>query len=1258
MTDREIFMNAPIQASAKELESYLTEACGDDAVLRSRLNAMFAVAQRKSGFMEAPEASWRRSSQIGSEDEDELIGDTIGNYNLLQEIGRGGFGIVYMAEQWRPVKRCVALKILKLGMDTKQVIARFEAERQALAMMEHPNIAKVFDAGETDMGRPYFVMELVKGVSITQYCDNHHLTTEQRLRLFLKVCDAIQHAHQKGIIHRDIKPSNVLITMHGDEAMPKVIDFGVAKAIHAELTDETLVTRYEQFIGTPAYMSPEQTPFSGLDIDTRSDIYALGVLLYELLTGETPFDAKELDRVGQDKIRRRIREMDPPKPSTRVRRLTVSSLTELANYRSVEPRRLRVQLRGDLDWIVMKALEKDRARRYESASGLAADIGRHLNHEPVLAAAPSSAYRFAKFARKHRVALLVTGSIMGMLSIGIIVSSLFAIESTRAKHAERDAKMALSKQLLETDTAKQTATFRLAEELLQSGKTIVGVAHLAAIVREYPENGVYAERLLSALTMRNFPRQLVKPMGRDATGTPSAMFSPDGSKVITGSSSDSKARIWNALTGERLLELRTDNRYVHYAEFSPDGRRVLTASGGLHGLSGGSLQIWDAQSGELLSTIVHKKLVEVARFSPGGERVFSGSDDGMLKITDVESGELLASHQHSNSIIQGAFCPLGSARIVTASIDKTARILDADNGRIIHQLNHDDRVWSARFSNDGRRIVTGCEDGSAYVWDAATGEKLSQTLKHDERVFYAEFSHDGRLLATASFDGTARLWEVTTGLPTTDSLWHKDTVWRVHFDHSGDRIVTYSSDGTAQVWDVLSGNPIGGRLRHQEPVLAARFSPNGMRVVTASIDGTTRLWEAPVSTPNSLVLRSSIHSGYVRRGGRSFGTFSDDGRQIATIGSDRYVRIWDSETGHESVSPRTHGGVPSAIRITPGGKHVITSTLSKGVRIWDMLEDKVIHQMLDQESAIIDVSPDGKMIVAAPSNGPAFVWDVETGEQVSGPLEHHDEIRCVRFSASGELVATGSVDQSAKIWRSDRGELITSLNRHTELVRTIAFSPDDRRLVTGSDDHSALIWDCQTGEVMGQPLRHGGRIKHAAFSPDGKRVLTASANGLAQLWNAETGLLSAPAMRHESGVDYATFSPDGLRVATASRDGTGRVWDSETGLPVSEPLLHEDWVTYAEFSPDGQKLITAGDDATVRVWSSPSLSLPVPQWFPDWAEAVVGNKLEKNGVVVAMDWESIERITHRAKSQAGDDVYARAARWYYADPNTREVSPD
>jgi serine/threonine protein kinase len=454
----EALFQAAVQLTGAERTSFLNGACLGDDVLRLRLEALLAAHDEPDAL--SPNGAPVVAATIKldfPEAPDEAVGQTLGRYKLLERLGEGGCGVVYVAEQTQPVRRRVALKVIKLGMDTKQVVARFEAERQALAMMDHPNIAKVLDAGTTDTGRPYFVMELVRGIRITDYCDQNQLSTKERLELFIKICQAIQHAHQKGIIHRDIKPSNILVTLHDGVPVPKVIDFGIAKATEGRLTDATVYTQLHQFIGTPAYMSPEQAEMSGLDIDTRSDIYSLGVLLYELLSGRTPFDANELMSQGIDQMRKTIREKEPVRPSTRFATLKGEDLTTTAKRRSTDSSKLVHQLKGDLDWIVMKCLEKDRTRRYETANGIAADLRRHLNNEPIVARPPSSAYRFQKLIRRNKVAFAAAGAVAVALLLGVIVSTAQAIRATRAKREALTAQAEETKQRRQADAARSQA---------------------------------------------------------------------------------------------------------------------------------------------------------------------------------------------------------------------------------------------------------------------------------------------------------------------------------------------------------------------------------------------------------------------------------------------------------------------------------------------------------------------------------------------------------------------------------------------------------------------------------------------------------------------------------------------------------------------------------------------------------------------------------------------------------------------------------
>jgi serine/threonine protein kinase len=455
----EAIFTAALARPAEERSTYLDQFCGGDAELRRRVEALLQAHDNAGSFLNQPAApasvtTDQAAGQWIDRDAPPALaegpGTVIGSYKLMEQIGEGGMGLVFVAEQQQPIRRKVALKVIKPGMDTRQVVARFEAERQALALMDHPNIAKVLDGGTTDSRRPYFVMELVKGVPITEYCDQNQVSIRERLELFVHVCQAVQHAHQKGIIHRDIKPSNVLITLHDGTPVVKVIDFGVAKAIGQQLTDKTIYTRFSQMVGTPLYMSPEQAWQGGLDVDTRSDIYSLGVLLYELLTGTTPFDKERLRELGYDEMRRIIREEEPPKPSTRVSTLGQAATT-ISTQRQSEPKQLSRLFRGELDWIVMKALEKDRNRRYETANSLAMDVKRYLHDEPVLACPPSAWYRLRKLMRRNKSRLAVAALVLFFLaSLGGVAGWSALQQATQRAARESRVSAGVAEALRET----------------------------------------------------------------------------------------------------------------------------------------------------------------------------------------------------------------------------------------------------------------------------------------------------------------------------------------------------------------------------------------------------------------------------------------------------------------------------------------------------------------------------------------------------------------------------------------------------------------------------------------------------------------------------------------------------------------------------------------------------------------------------------------------------------------------------------------
>ncbi len=656
---------------------------------------------RLSDADEQPQGSPRTTIAVNCDSD--LPAGGIGPYKLIEKIGEGGFGLVFVAEQQAPVKRKVALKLIKPGMDSREVIARFEAERQAVAMMDHPNIARVLDAGTTDSGHPYFVMELVHGIPITDFCDKNRLTMRERLELFVSVCQAVQHAHQKGIIHRDIKPSNVLVTLQDGCPVVKVIDFGIAKALHQQLTDKSVYTRFAQVIGTPLYMSPEQAEMSSLDIDTRSDIYSLGVLLYELLTGTTPFDGKRLSEASLDERIRIIRQEEPPRPSTRLRQSSVDAAL-VASSRRIEPARLSKTCRGDLDWITMKALDKDRRRRYETAGDLAADVLRYLRDEPVSACPPSTGYLLRKLSRRYRTILATAAAIAATLLLAAIVSTAFAF-SEKAARAEAD------RLRREAEDAKQASESEKERALAAEKRAVAAQAEEAAARRraelafEQSENSLYFGSI--ALAERNWQANNPKRAGEILDGCPV------------------KLRDWEwhylySLVHNEAIVLPGDN-----AAYSPDGELLATAGNGEQD----SIVIRDAGSGKSVLSLKGGSPIPGLHsliFSPDSHRVAAVCRDGSLCIWNLPSGRLLL-------------------QIPVRLSEETVR----------SPLDH---PVGLAFSPDGRRIAlagviaeksnnAGFKSDNLIVWDAASGNELLVVPDTGRSV---TFSPDGKCLATTS----------------------------------------------------------------------------------------------------------------------------------------------------------------------------------------------------------------------------------------------------------------------------------------------------------------------------------------------------------------------------------------------------------------------------------------------------------------------------------------------------------------------------
>jgi WD40 repeat protein/serine/threonine protein kinase len=1211
--EEEIFNAALLLDGPMKRSAFLDLICEEDVALRARIERLLALADKS--FLESMRVPPRRSAAeitpkmasvagetLAVDSAAESPGERIGRYKLLQKIGEGGCGLVYMAAQTEPVRRRVALKVIRLGMDTKAVIARFEAERQALAMMDHPNIAKVLDAGATDAGRPYFVMELVRGVKITDFCNQNHLTLRQRLELFIQVCQAIQHAHQKGIIHRDIKPSNILVTVNDSIAVPKVIDFGIAKATTGQqLTDKTLFTAFEQFIGTPAYMSPEQAVMTSLDIDTRSDIYALGVLLYELLTGKTPFDAKDLIAAGFDAMRRTILEKEPARPSTRLSTMVEAELAVMAKDRQSNVPRLLSLVRGDLDWIVMKAIEKDRARRYETANGLAMDLKRFLGNEPVLARPPSAVYRVQKAFRRNKIAFASGIAIAAALLLGAVVSTWQAVRATRLQRQQsRLREAAQSAKTNETEqrqraeagelSARQNlyaASLNLAQRAWEQND-FAQVRQLLQDSRAYKDHGFewgYLQRQthLALKTLRGHMGQV-----------PSVAFSPDGLRVVTGSS-DGTAKVWDEGTGRELRTLVGHSSGIGAVAFSPDGLKIASGS------TDQTVKVWDALNGKILQSIkAHDGYVTSVAFSPDGQRIVTGSVDKTARIWEAASGShLLTLEGHTGEIRFVAFS-LDGERIFTGSEDHTAKVWETATGKPLLVFKGErDWLGSGAFSPDGQRIVT-VKDNIAKVWETATGKELVIFKGHSKSISSAAFSRDGQRLVTGSGDRTAKVWDANTAEELLTLKGHGEWIMSVAFSQDGKKIITGSEDDTARIWDATINRELVTLRGHNGWIQAAAFSPNGERVVTGSHDKTAKVWEAATG---KCVLNLTGHKSWVGPV-----AFSPDGRRILTAGGDETARIWDAVDAKQLLTLTGHGGWIGAAGFSPDGQRIVTGSFDRTTRVWD-----------------------------------AF-----SGKELFLVGEHGADVGFAAFSPDGQRIITSSGDKTAKVCAATRGNYLLSLEGHTAVIESIGFSADGQKIVSGSDDGTAKVWDVASGACLQTFKGHGASVQAAAFSPDGRRIVTGGRDRTAKVWEVVSGncllTLSSPSGR----VGSVAFSPDGQRIVTVGEDSTATVWRAATtpeiGAWQEEETAAEEHLAVLlkerASADERERALRAQDEGAIKQWL-----VLAPIYF------------EGRSGVAALDQE---QILHEAslRPHAGEGVKIGQSEWVWKSLRLQDFTID
>jgi WD40 repeat protein/serine/threonine protein kinase len=1019
-------------------------------------------------------------------------GGRIGPYKLLKVLGQGGFGVVYLAEQAYPIKRTVALKVIKLGMDTKQVIARFERERQALAMLDHPHIARVFDAGATDTGRPYFAMEYVKGIPITDYCDRYKLSTRERLRLFIPLCESIQHAHQKGIVHRDIKPSNALVTLDEKKPVPKVIDFGVAKALHQRLTESTLVTQEGQFIGTPEYMSPEQADFTGLDVDTRTDIYSLGVLLYKLLTGFTPFDSEYLLSKGYVEMQRIICQQDPVKPSTKLTTLG-DKLEDVARNRGLTADQLRRSVRGDLDWIVMKALEKDRTRRYEAVHSMALDIEHHLNNEPVLARPPSKLYRFQKLVRRNKGLFAAVATVAVVLIVGVVVSTRQAVRATRAEREQsRLRQEAVAAGEKEARLRQQAEARELAMRQLAYASDM-SMAQQALAMNDLGR----ARRLLEGhrpgpgqLDLRGWEwRYLWQECRSDALGElhhyPDSVYavaySADGKTLAVTGLMQRFVEIWDVPGRKRIKTLQPEEGNL--AVFSPRGGLLATDASK-------EIRLWRTGTWDLVHKLTLPANAKDLKFSPDGKLLACMNYSNEVIVWEVEEWEVIRRIRDVRPVSYwGAmdFSPDGKA-LVIGDYTHRLHVVDLADGSTDVNIPeaHSEGITSVAWSPSGSIIASGSafSGGAIRLWDAATGKPVGKL----------------EWLYSAAGDQTIRIWDVKQRRCLSTFRGSSHEVYGLGLSPDGTRLASACKDGVVAFWDAGSGGEEEqpgiielGSGRFARPA----FAPGG-KVLAAPYWGTVSLFDLATFEEIEKIPALGVNDVHIV-------VYSPDGTLLLSGSENGRIRVWSCAERRVLQELDGHKEPIFGLYFREDGKELL-SVDTKGKAIWwDALTWETEESFTVEFAGGGAVSPDGRLLAIGAES--ALRWlNAKTGESLkTTPGPPHPIVR-VAFSDDGSQVAGVSEYGTVSLWDSSSFELVATFSAHMQGAHGVAFSPNGRRLATGggTDRDAIKLWDLSTNRELMTLSGEGTLFLILAFSPDGRWLAACSWEGKLHLWHASS----------------------------------------------------------------------------------------------------------------------------------------------------------